>query len=197
MSEDILPSGLAKIDYPEIQGQLRTGDILFYSGEDELSQLIRWATKSFWSHVGIIINWQEYQIPMLLESLESSGVHLMPLPKYIKGIEEDEKAEDFYGRLIIGRHQDLDEEKAKQAAHFGLRQIGRPYDHAEIRRIMQRIAAGEGKQHRDRAYMCSELVYECFMAVGIDIPYNQLGYISPEDIWQCTRIEAVAEINHL
>lgn len=190
-------NNLAKIPHPEIKKHIQTGDILFYSGEDEVSKLIRLATKSIWSHVGILIKIEEFERVLLLESVESMGVRLIPLSKYIKNIEEDEEEEEFYARLVIARHQLLKNKNIKDFVNFGISQVNRPYDREEIQRIMQRISAGEGKQHRDKAYMCSELVYECFLKVDIDIPYNHLGFISPHDIWTNNDIEAILEIDHL
>lgn len=190
---DIIP----KVSYENLDSLIQSGDILFYSGEDEVSKLIRWATHSIWSHIGILFKFQEINRILLLESVESMGVRLIPLSKYIKNIEREEEEEDFYARLVIARHEDLPGTDVSALMNFGIDQITRPYDREEIQRIMIRIAKGEGKAERDRAFMCSELVYECFIKAGVEIPYNHLGFISPEDIWKDPKIHAIAEIDHL
>lgn len=185
------------VKYEDLNGIIRSGDILFYSGEDEVSKLIRWATNSMWSHIGILLYWEEFDRILLLESVENMGVRLIPLSIYIKDLQAEEQEEEFYARLVVARHQDLKASKISQLVNFGIDQITRPYDQEEIQRIMVRIATGEGKAERDRAYMCSELVYECFMQSGIEIPYNHLGFISPQDIWIDPHVQALAEIDHL
>ena len=173
-------SKLPYASYRDLDKIIKSGDILFYSGEDEVSKLIRWATKSMWSHVGILIKLEGIDRILLLESVENVGVRIIPLSKYIKNIEKEEEEEDFYARLIVARHNKLENHMVKGLLNFGIDQITRPYDREEIQRIMVRIAKGEGKAERDKAYMCSELVYECFRKIGIEIPYNHLGFISPE-----------------
>jgi uncharacterized protein YycO len=193
-NQDLL--NLAKVSYQTLRDTVKSGDILFYSGEDEVSKLIRWATHSIWSHIGIIVKMDKLNRILLLESVENMGVRLIPVSKYIKNVEEYAEEEKFDARLVIARHRRLSSHKIKKMLSFGIDQITRPYDHHEIQRIIQRIIVGEGKAERDRAFMCSELVYECFSAVGIEIAYNPLGFISPEDIWADPNMEVIAEIEH-
>jgi Permuted papain-like amidase enzyme, YaeF/YiiX, C92 family len=193
-NQDLLKS--PKVTYQALRDTVKSGDILFYSGEDEVSKLIRWATHSIWSHIGIIVKIDKLNRVLLLESVENMGVRLIPLSKYIKNIEEYADEEKFDARLVIARHRLLSSRKIKKMLSFGIDQITRPYDHHEIQRIIQRIIAGEGKANRDRAFMCSELVYECLSIVDIEIAFNPMGFISPEDIWTNPHIEVIAEIEH-
>ena len=78
---------------------------------------------------------------------------------------------------------------------FGTDELTRPYDKDEIGKIVARIALGIGKVERDREYICSELTYECFANAGIRFPYNERGFISPEDIWRDEHVKSVARIN--
>ncbi len=190
-------ANIPSIPYTNLHEHIQSGDILFYSGEDEVSKLIRWATNSMWSHIGILYYVEHLARIMLLESVESMGVRLIPLSKYIKNIEENEAEEEFYARLVVARHQTLQAAYIGDMINFGIDQITRPYDRQEIQRIMIRIAKGEGKKERDKAYMCSELVYECFRKAHIELPYNHLGFISPEDIWTNSDVKALLEIDHL
>lgn len=192
-------NSIPQIKYPLLRDTIEAGDLLFYSGDDDISMLIREVTQSIWSHIGIIFKIDNLDRILLLESVESFGVRLIPISRYIKGVEEDMEQNDAKpnARLVIARHKQLTKDQIRPLINFGLDQIAQPYDLEEIRRIMQRIRTGEGKAIRDRAYMCSELVFECFDAVGIEIPYNHLGFISPQDIWANEHIEPIAEIAHL
>jgi uncharacterized protein YycO len=185
---------IPKIYYATLRNTVQSGDILFYSGEDEVSKLIRWATNSIWSHVGIILKVESIDRVLLLESVENQGVRLIPVSKYIRNVSVEAKTEDFAIRLVIARHKKLSKSKSKKLLNFGLDQITQPYDREEIQRIIQRIILGEGKAERDNAYMCSELVYECFLQANIEFKYNKLGFISPEDIWKDEDLIAIAEI---
>lgn len=190
---------IPKVKYPVLRQHVEAGDLLFYAGDDDISMLIREVTKSIWSHIGIIFKIDNLDRILLLESVESFGVRLIPVSRYIKGVEEEMEQNDAKpnARLVIARHTQLSELLVRPLINFGLDQIAQPYDLEEIRRIMQRIRTGEGKAIRDRAYMCSELVFECFYAVGIEFQYNSLGFISPQDIWEDQNLKAIAEIEHL
>ncbi len=187
-----------KVQYLALREHVEAGDLLFYAGDDDISMLIREVTQSIWSHIGIVFKIDNLDRILLLESVESFGVRLIPVSRYIKGVAEDIEQDAIMpnARLVVARHTQLTEENTRALVNFGLDQIAQPYDLDEIRRIMQRIRIGEGKASRDRAYMCSELVYECFHAIGIDFQYNALGFISPQDIWADVNVHAVAEIAH-
>lgn len=189
---------IPKIQYPLLRDTIEAGDLLFYAGDDDISMLIREVTQSIWSHIGIIFKIESLDRILLLESVESFGVRLIPISRYIRGVEEDMEQNEAkpHARLVIARHKKLTKDQIRPLVNFGLDQIAQPYDLEEIRRIMQRIRTGEGKAVRDRAYMCSELVFECFDAVGLIFPYNHLGFISPQDIWADENVEAIAEIEH-
>jgi uncharacterized protein YycO len=189
---------IPKIQYPLLRDTIEAGDLLFYSGDDDISMLIREVTQSIWSHIGIVFKIENLDRILLLESVESFGVRLIPISRYIKGVGEDMTQNEAkpHARLVVARHIQLTEAQIRPLVNFGLDQIAQPYDLDEIRRIMQRIRTGEGKAVRDRAYMCSELVFECFEAVGLGFPYHPLGFISPQDIWASEHIKAIAEIEH-
>jgi hypothetical protein len=190
---------IPKIGYPLLRDHLEAGDLLFYSGDDDISMLIREVTQSIWSHIGIVFKIDNLDRILLLESVEMFGVRLIPISRYIKGVEEDMEQNDAKpnARLVVARHDLLTAAHIRPLINFGLDQIAQPYDLEEIRRIVQRIRTGEGKAVRDRAYMCSELVFECFYAVGLEFAYNALGFISPQDIWEDAHVRPIAEIEHL
>lgn len=41
--------------YSDIRHNLCTGDIVLFSGAGMVSNVIKWATRSKWSHVGMVI----------------------------------------------------------------------------------------------------------------------------------------------
>ncbi len=185
------------IQYQALDSIIQDGDILMYSGEDDISKIIRKVTQSMWSHVGILFKIEPWGRMMLLESVESRGVHLIPLSRYIQNIEREEEEEEFFARLVIARHKYLSQAQLSPLINFGIDLITRPYDLAEIHRIFERLQTGEGKLARDRAYMCSELVYECYLKAGITLNHHPFGFVTPEDIWLDENVVGIAEIDHL
>jgi len=183
--------------YYELYDVIQDGDILMYSGEDDVSKIIQKATQSMWSHVGILFKIEPWKRLMLIESVENMGVRLIPLSRYIQNIEREEEEEEFYARLIIARHQQLKPEMIHRLINYSIDLITRPYDIEEIMQIMERLRTGQGKMKRDRAYMCSEMVYECYHKIGIELNHHPFGFISPEDIWLDENVIGITEINHL
>ena len=67
--------------------------------------------------------------------------------------------------------------------------FGYPYDKEQIAIIAARIAAGRlrfsrkerARLERPDAYICSEYVALCFQEIGIEIPWDQKGFIAPAD----------------
>lgn len=154
-----------------------------------ISQAIQKVTDSPWSHVGIVFRVDSLERILLLESVEDMGVRFAPLSKYLKDYENNKP---YKGRVILARC------KAKTSIEpmvsFGIDELTKPYDKDEIAKILARVILGRGKKSRDREYICSELVYECFTRAGKDFPFNPKGFISPEDIWLDPDVELVGRI---
>jgi hypothetical protein len=180
----ILASGdaatLAVVQYAALRQHLKSGDLLFCSGNYAMSRMIRAATGSAWSHVGLILRATEIDRVLLLESVEDVGVRFAPLSKYV---EDYERGRPYNGRIVIARPKKLTGGQLVQLAQFGADQLTRPYDTEDISRIAARIALGLGRRKKDRAYICSELVAECFAAAGIAVTGSG-GFVTPEDAWQ-------------
>lgn len=177
---------LKRVPYASIRDKLRSGQLLFTSGDYMVSRLIQAATDSPWSHVGILFRVEAIDRVLLLESVEDVGVRLAPLSKYLTDYED---GKPYQGQVVIADVDGLAPEKLPDAARFGCDMLCRPYDSSEIGRIVARIGLGIGrKQVRDDSYICSELVYECLKRARVTIRYNKKGFVSPEDVWRDTRV---------
>lgn len=196
MAAPIKPKDLEeieKIPYEQVRETLRTGDIVFCSGTYFFSGLIRWFTKSSWSHCGIIYRDDNLGRVFVLESETLIGVRLAPLSKYLRDYHGRNKP--YRGRILIGR---LDpgpsSEDVKKAISFGMDELTKPYDNFEILRIAIRILFKMGRRNRDRKYICSELVYEAFRKADVWFKFNNRS-ISPDDIWQDARVHQQCRIH--
>jgi hypothetical protein len=128
---------------------------------------------------------------LLLESVEDMGVRFVPLSKYLTDYEH---GKPYRGRIVMARCAGVDEEIVSGLAGFGIDELTRPYDKDEVAQIVARIALGIGKKERDRDYICSELVYECFSHAGKEFAYDERGFISPENVWLNEAVSLVARI---
>lgn len=173
-------NSMTEVDYEAIRNDLNSGDILFAAGDYLISKAIQNATSSPWSHIGIIVKFESINRVFLLESVEDMGVRLVPLSKYLRDYENNKP---YKGALVLARLQNSNSLNQDAMLQFGFNEITKPYDKDEIAKIIARIALGIGRRNRDREYICSELVYECFSRAGKEFEFNRKDFISPEDIW--------------
>jgi len=191
------PLGVRQIDalpvvaYRELRPKLKSGDLLFTSGDYLASQLIREFTDSPWSHVGIVFRVDAIDRVLVLESVEDTGVRFAPLSKYLS---DYEGGKPYRGRAVIARCAGLRRPELEKLAAFGTDQLTRAYDRGEIMNIAARIALGHPRPKRDRSYICSELVHECFARAGRAFDYDRRGFIIPENIWLDVRVSLVGRV---
>jgi len=190
MAEPITKKELKKlpiVPYDKVREYLKTGYVFFSSGSYAFSGVIQKLTKSVWSHVAIIYKDEELDRVLILEAEPNVGIRLIPLSKYLKDYKGTKKP--YKGQIVLTKlNFDLEKEKLGKAISFGLDELTRPYDNWEIIRIMTRILLKIGKKERNRNYICSELVRDCFSKAGILFKMNDT-YISPQEIWKDARIE--------
>jgi hypothetical protein len=195
MAAPVKPQEIAAVEavpYDHVRDHLKTGDIVFCSGTYFFSGLIRWFTKSSWSHCGIIYRDDNLGRIFVLESETLIGVRLAPLSKYLRDYHGKDRP--YRGRIIIGRlDPDTHPDDMKKAISFGMDELTKPYDNFEILRIAIRILFKMGRRKRDKKYICSELVYECFRKADVWFKFHRRS-ISPDDIWKDPRVHQVCRI---
>lgn len=167
--------------YENMRDDLQTGDLVFCSGSYFFSHAIQQFTRSVWSHVGMIYKDPTLQRVFILESETLIGVRLAPLSKYLRDYHG--KNRPYKGNMVVARvHPAIEEQKLNHAISYGMDELTKPYDNFEILRIGFRILFNVSRRTRDRKYICSELVYDCFDRIGV--PFNLRDeYVSPDDIW--------------
>jgi hypothetical protein len=174
--------------YAAMREDLQTGDLVFCSGSYFFSHTVQKFTHSVWSHVGMIYRDPTLERVFILESETLIGVRLAPLSKYL--CDYHGKNRPYQGNIIIARvDPPVDKEKLNQAISYGMDELTKPYDNFEIVRIGLRILFRVSRRTRDRKYICSELVYDCFDHIGVPFDLSD-EYVSPEDIWQDERVQA-------
>jgi hypothetical protein len=173
---------LDKMPYEKIREYLHTGQIVFCSGSYIFSGIIQRLTKSVWSHVAIIYKDEELGRVLLLEAEPYIGIRLIPLSKYINDYKG--KHRPYKGQMVITNFMyEMTDEQKRKLISFGLDELTRPYDNWEILRIMIRIFFSIGKREKNRNYICSELVRDCFKKGGYVFKMKD-SYISPQEIWE-------------
>jgi uncharacterized protein YycO len=179
------------LDYARLRATLRSGDLLFASGNHWISKAIQKVTDSPWSHVGIVFNVSSIDRVLLLESVESQGVRFAPLSKYLK---DYDKGKPYDGMVALGRCDGIDTAVIEELSRSGIDHLTMSYDKDEIAKILARVAMGKGKHKRDREYICSELVHECFLEAGVNFKKDRRGFVSPQNIWADAKVSLIGRI---
>ena len=168
--------------YESVRDELRSGDLVFCSGSYVFSGMIQRMTHSVWSHVGMIYRDDNLGRIFILESETGIGVRLAPLSKYLRDYHG--RRHPYKGQIVVAQvHPAIDEAQVKRAISFGMDELTKPYDNFEILRIAMRIMLRIGRRTRDRKYICSELVNDCFRQAGVRFHLED-NYVSPDDIWR-------------
>jgi hypothetical protein len=90
--------------YDRLRQSIFNGDLLFCGGQYAFSQVIRYFSGgSTVSHVGIVYWWNGRL--MLLESVESDGVRIVPVSQYLRNYENTNRP--YRGRLYLARDDRL------------------------------------------------------------------------------------------
>lgn len=178
--------------YDDMRRELRTGDLVFCSGSYFFSVAIQKFTRSVWSHIGMIYRDPTLERVFILESETLIGVRLAPLSKYLRDYHG--KNRPYKGDIVIARtHPEVEEAKLNHAISFGMDELTKPYDNFEILRIALRILFKVSRRTRDRKYICSELVYECFNSIGVPFKLRD-EFVSPDDIWVDDQVKRLFRI---
>jgi hypothetical protein len=122
---------------PRTGPTLRTGDVVLQTSRSAMSGTIEIATRSPWSHVGIVEVGPRG--PFVIEAV--GPVKRTAWRKW--------RARGEGGRVLVLRPRDLSPDDLARVASEARRELGKPYD----------PAYGWG----DDAFYCSELVYKAFL----------------------------------
>ena len=178
-------------DYEKLRKSLQNGDVLICSGTGIFSSMIQQATGSVWSHVAFVLRLDSIDRVMLLESVEPIEVRTVRLSKYLEDYGNDGKP--YPDGMAIIRNKKfantVGQKKLTELAQYAVDQFGYPYDKDEIAKIAARILASKvpftkkqlKKIEPDREFICSEYVARCYEQVGLDVLWDQLGFIAPSD----------------
>jgi hypothetical protein len=188
--------------YSAIRDQVRDGDLLLCSATDSVSRLIRWATASPWSHVAIAYRLDTIDRVLVLECVEKIGVRAVPLSTFISRTSSG--VHPYPGQILLARHDAMAAKSRRnpwaKIATFAFDRLGERFSPGEILKIGLRIVAGRFRRRlhptlgpKDE-FICSEYVARCLHAVGVEIPWDGLGFVAPCDIANDPRVMAIALI---
>lgn len=191
MSTETKFKNLDKRKYADIRNEIKEGDIFFCSGNYTVSKIIRHLTNSHFSHVGIVLFWDDRV--MLAESVEDDGVRVVPLSQYVNDYENSR--EKYDGQLYLSRMTDvnLSYENIEKIKTKIFPLLNRNYDKDSFTKIFLRLTLHLTKNIEDDEFICSELTDELFQSINIRFNRDH-NYIFPEQIGMDERVKPLYEI---
>jgi hypothetical protein len=170
----MIGAGAQRPQYADIRADLKTGDLVLFSGASFFSRVIRWAIGGKWSHVGVIV--LSPQLPGRVLLWESTTLADLP---------DAETGRAQAGVQLVF----LSERLATYAGEFKLRQLdkpvtlemeeafakrraalrGRPYEQDKLELLEAAVDSWFRalKEARLNSVFCSELVAEAYQAMGL------------------------------
>ena len=125
--------------------------ILLYRGKSLISKLIRWQTRSIYSHASIYIEGEGN-----IEAWHIGGVRMKD--SYCDGHKS--------GTIIDVFSVDLSDEEIEKIVEYAKSKIGKKYDFRSVFRFLTRKPQNE---HDKDKWFCSELVFASFKYAGINL----------------------------
>lgn len=144
---------------PDVQDLplLKEADIVFHTSNTSQATAIMLSSHSLYSHMGMITIGKDGK-PYVVET--SSGGRATPLDKWIE--------RGRLGRITIKRVRDLSPAKAHAVIIWAKRHYAKPYDFFFL--------------EDNKAFYCSELVYDAYAAAGISIGrFQKLSSLSMDN----------------
>lgn len=135
---------------------MKSGDLVFWSGTGITSRIVRWFTKSRWSHVGVVVRWGPRI--MIVDSLIGRGVRAVPLSN----------------RLDRAYWVPTNVEWGQSAHAFALDQLERPYSLQNLWKTWRRLNLVASEYH------CSQYAATVLSKTGLTIDTNH----SPESLYR-------------
>ena len=191
LSNDTFPTERPREPLASVWPRIRSGDLLLCAGTGVFSSLIQQATGSIWSHVALLWHWPGVDRVVVFESVESVGVRMVPLEKYLRNYDND--GQPYPGQMALLGHagypKGLSLAQEAPIVRHAIDLLGLAYNKQEVLRLAARIAAARlrGDDAASKApepqkeFICSEFASECLAQSGLGLTPNAFGYIAPTD----------------
>ncbi len=202
--DDVLKT-FPPLPYVEVRKLVRDGDIMLCQGRDAFSKLIRWSTKSPWSHIAIAFRIDTLDEVIVIEAVEKIGVRAVSLAEFVS--RNSAGVSPYPGKIFLTRHAGLSGDSSdpgvRALARFSFDHLGCKFANREMIKIVARIAEARlfSRHHTppmlipENEFICSEFVAKAFEEAGLKVPWDGLGFIAPSDFANDPKLEPIAQVD--
>ncbi len=178
--------------FDTIESQLRTGDLLLFSGKSWTSEGIKQLTASFWSHVGLV--WRITEGPhagtlAVWESTTLADLVDLDTDTAHPGVQRVDLRARLGACLAAGYRvgvrqlsEPLDAPRLEALEALRVELVGRPYEEGQLELLCAVCegAFGDNEANLDSLF-CSELVAEAYQRMGLLDVTHASNEFTPRD----------------
>jgi hypothetical protein len=165
------------ISYGDYRSTIKDGDILLYEGLNLASRVIRWATRSRYSHAGIAVWWNDRL--MVMEAV-GRGVSVTTLSSNIK---------HYHGHVQwFSTRDEVPGDRRMQLVQFAQEELGKEYALWKavllgLYLLFRKDRDKKDELRRENSLYCSWYVAQIYNAAGLDLKKGVSDrFMTPEDI---------------
>ena len=165
------------ITYRDSRPQILNGDVLLFEGKNLASRLIRWATRSRYSHAGIAVWWNDRL--MVMEAV-GKGVSISPLSRNVR---------HYHGHVhwYTAKHP-IPENKRIAMVRFAQEELGKEYALWKavllgLSILFKSDADQRDALRRENKLYCSWYFAQIYNSIGLDLKKGTSDrFMTPQDI---------------
>ena len=152
----------SQLPYPEARKLIQTGDVLLFRGTSAVSRIIRWGSRSSYSHAGLAAWWGDR---LIVFQAVGHGAQVVPVSSAVDAY--DGQVDWFTPRPGVT----VDPE---QLITHAVTMLGRAYAFNGVLDLMWRMALRRFRGLRDarddpKELFCSQYVSYCYRKAGVDL----------------------------
>lgn len=173
--------------YSAIRNELKTGDLVMFSGKGAFSDIIKYGTLSKWSHVGMILHIPEYDFLTVWESTTLSDVKDLDTGLPRKGVQLvplSDRVQKYSGEISVRRLQgdDLPKNSLRKLMDLRKELRGKRYERSKVELFKSAYDGPLGHNKEDlSSIFCSELVAEAYQRLGLLTEEKSSNEYTPAD----------------
>jgi hypothetical protein len=181
--------GRPGVAYSEARSNIRDGDVLMYRGRSLPSMIIRWATRSKYSHAGLAAWWNNRLI--VLEAV-GRGVMVTSLSSNVRSYHGDV---EWFTCV-----SDMTPQQREKMIGFAQAELGKEYDRWSaivlgLKILFQRDREKRDALRRERKLFCSAYVAQVYNAAGVDLKEGVSDrFMSPGDVAASPKLRKVGPL---
>ena len=167
--------------YEDIRNELKTGDILLFSGQGFISDAIKWITKNEYSHVGMVLRIKGYDYVALWESTTLGNVPSIfgGKRKGVQIVQLSQRLKKYRGKVVVRHLENFEFGQKERAIIRRLRTEvdKKPYEKniwSLIKSALDKTPLGRNRKKDLSSLFCSELVAEAYTRLGL-LPKNEVS----------------------